>query len=339
MAVPAPDLDEDSFSALVATQLLGEDGSFTREFQDFVDMASNVLVIDQLTLAEPWDDAQLAAAVVASAIDRLTDNYFAVVLPRAAIPSHKGNGLLAEAGAMLAAEPFTDELQVIDTALAAPEEAAHRVRLRLASRARYGHLDEDADWDDEEEFEVLAPRTAAVLRQALQDLSQQAWQEVAALGDEPLRRGAGGLFGASRRSPLAQGNDWHRQMARAFVDLAADPATDPGGFEPCCTGEEVALHLGLTRAAELVRDRPRLVNETLTGIPERPGDFDWDACSDVPLQDHDVLMLVDPSLDGVEVSGSEVNQALGMVNLASLDWFTSFAPEGARDPDRGYQHP
>ncbi|MFJ1610721.1 hypothetical protein ACIOHS_46590 [Streptomyces sp. NPDC088253] len=33
-------------------------------------------------------------------------------------------------------------------------------------------------------------------------------------------------------------------------------------------------------------------------------------------QDHDVLMLFDDSLDGVEDSGSGVNQALGMVNLA-----------------------
>ncbi|MFK0022822.1 hypothetical protein [Streptomyces sp. NPDC090798] len=33
-------------------------------------------------------------------------------------------------------------------------------------------------------------------------------------------------------------------------------------------------------------------------------------------QDHDVLMLSDDSLDGVEDSGSGVNQAWGMVNLA-----------------------
>ncbi|MFF8909652.1 site-specific integrase [Streptomyces olivaceoviridis] len=42
---------------------------------------------------------------------------------------------------------------------------------------------------------MLTARTAAVLRMAGEELSALARQEVAALGDEPLPRGAGGVFG------------------------------------------------------------------------------------------------------------------------------------------------
>jgi hypothetical protein len=61
--------------------------------------------------------------------------------------------------------------------------------------------------------------------------------------------------------------------------------------------------------------------------------------SAVGKQDHDVLMLFDNSLDGIEDSDSQVIQALGMVNLAAQDWFDPFDPEQARDPDRSFRQP
>ncbi|MGP3634494.1 hypothetical protein ACTU45_14165 [Streptomyces sp. 24-1644] len=68
-------------------------------------------------------------------IDRLTDSYFAVFLPGINTGGDAGAALLAEAGALLSAETFSDELQIIDNALAAPEEAAQRVWSRLQSLA------------------------------------------------------------------------------------------------------------------------------------------------------------------------------------------------------------
>jgi hypothetical protein len=58
------------------------------------------------------------------------------------------------------------------------------------------------------------------------------------------------------------------------------------------------------------------VTEAVAGLDEDRRDFDWDWCSDVLFEDHDVLMLFDASLGGVEDSGSEINQALGPANLA-----------------------
>lgn len=46
-------------------------------------------------------------------------------------------------------------------------------------------------------------------------------------------------------------------------------------------------------------------------------------------------MLFDSSLDG---SGSEINQALGLANLATTDWFSPSRPGRARDPGRGFHH-
>lgn len=154
----------------------------------------------------------------------------------------------------------------------------------------------------------------------------------------PLGPGADGLFGSLPPVTRCQDSTWRKQMARAFDDLAADLSSGTE-VEPRCTGEEMALHLGIARAEALTKNRPRFLREHLADLPEHRRDFDWDACSDELFEDHDVLMLFDPALDGVEDSSSPVNQALGMVNLAPLDWFTPFDSDDARDPDRGYKHP
>ncbi|MEU1785044.1 hypothetical protein ABZ553_03930 [Streptomyces sparsogenes] len=100
----------------------------------------------------------------------------------------------------------------------------------------------------------------------------------------------------------------------------------------------MALHLGIDRARALTRNRPRLVAKTVEGLSEDRRDFDWDWCSTVLFEDHDVLMLLDASLDGIEDSGNEINQALGLANLAAADGFEPFSPDQARDPARGFRH-
>lgn len=332
--------DEQSLPAVVAEQLLNPDGSFSRDLEDFVEMTNGVLVIDQLQLSAPWDDSVIVATVAASIVDRLTDNYYAVVFPRSGAPGCEGAALLEQAATLLSAVPFSDELLILDTSLAAPEEAADRVRELLRRRARYGGIDPAEtgldEWEaDDDSHQVLTPRTAVVLRLALDELSTQAWQEVAALGDEPLRRGAGGLFGSLPPVTLGQNGPWRRHMARAFDDLAAD-LTAGAEVEPRCTGEEMALHLGIAHARAMERNRPRLVRETVGELVAHRRDYDWNACSDYLFQDHDVLMLFDSALDGLE--DSDINQAMGMENLAPADWFAPFDSDHARDPARGYRH-
>ncbi|WP_329138122.1 hypothetical protein OG552_29655 [Streptomyces sp. NBC_01476] len=334
--------DEQGFPEVVAGQLLNSDGSFSTAFEAFVEMAGSIVVVELLELAEPWDDAALVAGVVASIIDRLADNDCAVVFPRADEPdATRCQEVLAQAAALLSAAYFSDELQIIDTALDAPEQAAKQVRGHLCARIAVvgaDFWDEDDEGTGDEDYPVLTARSAAVLRRALEDLSDEAWREVASLGGEPLGPGVGGLFGSLPRVTFNQGGPWRRQMARAFDDLAADLA---GGVEvvPRCTGEEMALHLGIARARALTRNRPRLVAESVAGLPEDRRDFGWEAASEELFEDGDVLMLFDQSLDGIENSGNEANQALGMVNLAPVDWFTAFDADFARDPGRGFRNP
>ncbi|MEU6934901.1 hypothetical protein AB0A05_38100 [Streptomyces sp. NPDC046374] len=175
-----------------------------------------------------------------------------------------------------------------------------------------------------------------MLRMAAEELSALAWQEVTALGDEPLRRGAGGVFGQLPPITLHRDRQWRRQMARTFDDLA-DGLLNEGraGVEPRCTGEEMALHLVIGRAQSITANRPNGVAELVAGLPQSCADYDWDGCSDDLFQDHDVLMLFATQLDGMEDPDNEVHQAMGMVNLAADEWFEPFSPDHARDPTAG----
>ncbi|WP_309030742.1 hypothetical protein [Streptomyces alfalfae] len=329
--------DERSLASVAARRLFDADGQFSPEYESSVDLPGNVLVIDDLHIAPPWNDPWVVASLVSSIIDRLTDNQYAVILPR--LSGRTEAALLTESAVLLSAEPFSSELLIIDTSLAAPEEAAHRVRHHLRSRARYGDGPLGEDWDEEcdEGEEVLTARTRAVLHLALRELAEQAWKEADTLGEQPAQRSAGGLFGSLPRLTWHLDGTWRRQMARAFDDLATDCETG-AQVEPHSTGEEMALHLGIARAQDLTRNRPRLVQSTVVGLHEDRGDFDWEACSDILFQDHDVLMLFDHSLDGVEDAAGDLHQSMGMVNLAPQDWFVAFDPDQARDPARGFRN-
>lgn len=334
--------DEGAFLATVAGQLLTPDGNFSHAYEEAVDLPGSILVLDRLSLRTPLSDL-VVTVIVAEIIDRLTENGFTIALPGRNSVEDRGDELLARAGAALAAVTLSEKVQLIDTALAAPEEAAAHARARLHDAARHGATDpldgDDDDWVDTEGNDLLTPRTAAVLRLAGEELADLAWQEVAALGDESLSRGAGGVFGSLPPITLHRDGQWRRRMARAFDDLVAD-LREPreAEVEPRCTGEEMALHLMIARAEAITRNRPRTVGELVAGLPRHVEDYDWSMCSSVLFQDGDVLMLFDAALDGLEAEDSGIGQVMGMVNLHPDDWFAPFSPDGARDPERGFRH-
>ncbi|MFF8618630.1 hypothetical protein [Streptomyces sp. NPDC015350] len=333
--------DHGGLCALAAARLLTPDGELAPELEEAVEIPGSLLVLDQLDIQAPFDDQTVVTAVVAEVIDRLTDNHYAVVLPSTGPDTDQGTHLLAQAATDLAAEPF-DDLQLIDTCLAAPAHAVAHARARLTSRIQYPHWhldeeDEEGLLEDEHEG-ALTPRTAAVLRLAGEELSALAWQEVTALGDEPLSYGAGGVFGRLPAITLRRDRQWRRQMARAFDDLAADLGmTGRAGVEPRCTAEEMALHLMIDRARSITANRPNAVRDLVADLPAHRADYDWEGCSDELFEDHDVLMLFDDRLDGLEDPDSDIHQAMGMVNLAADKWFEPFRADKARDPDRGFR--
>ncbi|MFD3761978.1 hypothetical protein [Streptomyces sp. NPDC058622] len=334
--------DHGGYCALAASQLLTLDGHLSAELEEAVEQPGNFLVIEDLDIRAPFDDQTLVTVVVADVIDRLTDNGFAVVLPRATPDADAGIHLLAQAATALSADAFSEDVQLIDTCLAAPERGAAHARARFASRIHNPHwhlADEEWDEADEDYEDALTPRTAAVLGLAGEELSALAWQEVTALGDEPLPHGAGGVFGQLPPITLRRDGQWRRQMARAFDDLTGDLRDSAqAGVEPRCTGEEMALRLMIERARSITANRPNAVRDLVADLPQSNCDYDWEGCSDFLFEDHDVLMLFDAKLDGMEDPNSEVHQALGMVNLAANEWFEPFRTDEARDPGRGFRH-
>lgn len=91
------------------------------------------------------------------------------------------------------------------------------------------------------------------------------------------------------------------------------------------------------QAVQLLR-RALASRDTAHGtLPEHRDAYDWDACSDLFFQDHDVLMLFDSRLDGIEDPDGDVNQRLGMGDLRTAAWFEPFGYPDARDPGRGFR--
>lgn len=155
------------------------------------------------------------------------------------------------------------------------------------------------------------------------DARQFGWADDAPPCRAPVTVGADrSVFGEYPATTWGQPAGWRRQAARAFDDLAAD-AEAGRAPRPRCTGEEMALHLILDRAAALHAGGH--VDYQLAGIPAHPRDGDWAGPLDYLFEDHDVLVLFDGAAPG------------DGVNLDPPAWFEAFEPPRARDPRRGYR--
>ncbi|MCS0605614.1 hypothetical protein NX794_31090 [Streptomyces sp. LP11] len=193
------------------------------------------------------------------------------------------------------------------------------------------------DPDCEECGWQLTPRTADLLHTALVLLADQAYDDAHRLGDQFLPDAGSTTWEVfDRLPPLTWTADhrWRRRMARAFDDLAADLARGKWP-EPTCTAEEMALHLAIEDAPTYLEDRPQ--TDAHHTLPEHGDDYSWDGCSDLLFQDHDVLMLFDPKLGGIEDPQDPTNQSMGMGDLRAAAWFAPFGSHSVRDPRRGFR--
>jgi len=119
--------------------------------------------------------------------------------------------------------------------------------------------------------------------------------------------------------PVAHG-PWIDQFAACFDRLADRVAAGDADTSILshCTGEELALHMIIDLAEEDLAEGT-LDPREVPHLPEHDGpdsDFDW--MREVLFEDHDVLMLYNPSLDGIE------DPVLDTANLHPRDWFTPF---------------
>ncbi len=176
--------------------------------------------------------------------------------------------------------------------------------------------EQDSEWQ-------LTPRTAAVLYQSLALLADDAYDDIEQNGGEPVTDdGEWSLFDRLPRISWRQEVHWRRQIARAFDDLTSDIAQGRWPL-PRCNAEELALHLAIADAPSVL-DMTDLAETVLARLPQHPDDEDWDMCSEVLFQDHDILMLNDPGVDGFEDPASPVNREFGIGDLRPGNWFTPF---------------
>ncbi|MGW2347419.1 hypothetical protein [Actinacidiphila glaucinigra] len=138
---------------------------------------------------------------------------------------------------------------------------------------------------------------------------------------------------------LRQDRAWRRRMARVFDDLAADLCDARSGVVALCTAEELAFHLGISRARNIHRNRPRQLAEAVEGLPSAARDYDWKAAADLLFRTYKALMLHDVAPDCTEDGDSATGPGPGVADLSPQHWFDPIDGDRARDPDRGFRHP
>ncbi len=97
------------------------------------------------------------------------------------------------------------------------------------------------------------------------------------------------------------------------------------------TAEEMALHLVIDAAEGAMRDGTVATDLPLPARPDR--DEDFDAIRELYFCDHDVLLLFDASLDGIEARYSVLDDHGLSWDLHPQAWFLPFEDHGL--PRRG----
>jgi hypothetical protein len=183
----------------------------------------------------------------------------------------------------------------------------------------------------------LTPRAAAVLHHAAAYLADLAYEDVLdhgddAVTDEPVWR----VFDRYPIITYRQNAVWRRQSARAYDDLAVDLAAGVWP-EPRCHAEAMALRLIVQDVVELSADLPEPVSEIVMRLPRHPNDDDWEGIYEGLVQDTDISMLFDPTLDGIDHPDDVVNQDMRMGDYrppAWFDWYNNAEPRDGRRPFR-----
>lgn len=164
--------------------------------------------------------------------------------------------------------------------------------------------------------DILAPRLAAHLWGAAVFLSDTYRED---LHSEMLRQ---------ELPPIAQrlaDDAWIERFVSCFESLAGRLGS--GRFIPeqlaSCTAEEMALHMLIDLAEAFVNDGVVPTESPLPTRGDDDTDFDW--AREVLFRDHDVLMLFNVSLDGIEDDSGELAEQYRFANLHPRDWFEPFA--------------
>jgi hypothetical protein len=122
-------------------------------------------------------------------------------------------------------------------------------------------------------------------------------------------------------------NAWMRRFVSCFQALAGRLASGhfTAGQLASCTAEEMALHLVIDRTEDFVADGMFPMQDDQPAYGEADSDFEW--AREVLFRDHDVLMLFNASLDGIEDDSNDISDEFRFANLHPRDWFVTFSDQ------------
>lgn len=122
------------------------------------------------------------------------------------------------------------------------------------------------------------------------------------------------------------GSPWLDRFVSSFYEIADRIAVGSTAEDvlTACTGDEMALHLVIDFAEAEFDSGTDAMDGHLELLPALgDSDTDFESARDALLRDDDVLMLFDPSLDGIDDPDSGYRTA----NLHPERWFLPFEPE------------
>lgn len=187
-------------------------------------------------------------------------------------------------------------------------------------RPRYGQ-EPDTVTELDPEFvdliEAIGPRRGQALSVAAHEVAEAIRADADLLGTAAVSGDRLQVLAALPSCTFTQSRFWRYQLAECASRLASD-SQQWGAPVPRCTGEEMVLHLILTRAAVTDTGLPAAQAMAWPKDPDNPDTW-GDLATDL-FQDDDVLALYD-------LPAEAVAKWVGGVNLEPADWFTEFTTE------------
>lgn len=201
----------------------------------------------------------------------------------------------------------------------------HRSRASR-SDSHHGRVSEAVDQPDDPDFATLYGGRGSITPR----LARRLWTAALFCADTWRHAGSERPFLIEDLPPVAWPHAvgaWYEQFVDCFDVLADRIAVGQIAQDEItnCTGEEMALHLVIDVAE---REFDSGFDSDAEALDQLPGhgaaDIAFERARDVLLQDDDVLMLYDASLDGIDDPDNEIAAVYRVVNLHPTQWFLPF---------------
>lgn len=175
----------------------------------------------------------------------------------------------------------------------------------------------DLDPEFVELIDTVGPRRAGMIDTAAREVATAIRSDADTLGTAAVAGDQLHILNTLPDCTFTQSRFWRYQLAECATRLADDTARW-GAPVPRCTGEEMVLHLILTRAAVADTGLPAAQALAWPDYPDDPATW-GDLATDL-FQDNDVLALYD-------LPAHAVTDFAGGIHLAPAQWFTEFTTD------------